>query len=80
MILYVYISMTTLTSHLNQRISSYFQATLNMLSLNSHSLQKCLIIKRLLHMKICSYRIQYTTRMITSQKIINIHGRLNLRK
>nr|DAU52518.1 MAG TPA: hypothetical protein [Crassvirales sp.]DAV76845.1 MAG TPA: hypothetical protein [Caudoviricetes sp.] len=72
--------MTTLMSHLNQQISSYFQVTLNMSLLNSHLLRRCLIIKRLLHTKIYSYRIQYATIMITSQRIINIHGRLNLRR
>nr|DAJ73345.1 MAG TPA: hypothetical protein [Caudoviricetes sp.] len=51
-----------------------------MLLLNSHSLQRYLTIKRLLHTKIYSYRMLYTTRMTTSQKIINIHGRQNLRK
>nr|DAE35336.1 MAG TPA: hypothetical protein [Caudoviricetes sp.] len=44
-------------NHLNQQISSCFQATLNMLLLNSHLLRRCLIIKRLLHTKIYSYRM-----------------------
>nr|DAT92414.1 MAG TPA: hypothetical protein [Caudoviricetes sp.] len=66
--------------HLNQQTSSYFQATLNMLLLSSHWLQRCLIIKRLLHTKTCSYRIRYVTMMITSQRIINTYGRQNLRR
>nr|DAF11448.1 MAG TPA: hypothetical protein [Caudoviricetes sp.] len=66
--------------HLNQQLNSCFQVTLNMLLLNSHLLQRCLIIKRLLHTKIYSYRQQYLIRMITSQRIINMYGRPSLRR
>nr|DAJ58762.1 MAG TPA: hypothetical protein [Caudoviricetes sp.] len=48
--------MTTLTDHLNQQLSSCFQATLNTSLLNSRLLQRCLTIKRLLHTKTYSYR------------------------
>nr|DAN23344.1 MAG TPA_asm: hypothetical protein [Bacteriophage sp.] len=42
--------------HLNQQLRSCFQATLNILLLNSRLLQRCSIIKRLLHTKTYSYR------------------------
>nr|DAO74400.1 MAG TPA: hypothetical protein [Bacteriophage sp.] len=44
-------------SHLNQQISSCFQVILNTSLHSSHLLRRYLIIKKLLHTKIYSYRM-----------------------